>query len=95
MFTEHPLSGTMFSSGNSAVGRKPRPCFGRLHRVESVGKTDVDGGEMQDAVDVCGAGAKPVDPREAVAGSRASVGVKGCLKMNLVKIEEGSNSCWG
>lgn len=52
MFTEHPLSGTMFSSGNSAVGRKPRPCFGRLHRVESVGKTDVDGGEMQDAVDI-------------------------------------------
>lgn len=58
-----------------------------------MGKTDVDGGEMQDAVDDCGAGAKPADPREAVAGSRASVGVKGCLEMNLAKIKEGSSSC--
>lgn len=64
IFTKHPLSGTMFSSGNSAVGRKLRPCFCRLHKVESVGRRDVDGGEMRDAVEVCGVGAKPRDPRE-------------------------------
>lgn len=45
---------------------------------------------MRDAEEVCEEGAEPTEPRKAAPGSRVSVSVKGCLKVNLEKIKEGS-----
>lgn len=91
----------MLSSGDLAIERKPRFCLCGLYRVQSVGKTDVDGGVDAGCwhgcrmLEACEEGAEPTASAKAAAGCRASVSVKGCLKVNLAKIKEGSTSFWG